>query len=159
MTLSWRVQKTWLEDGGHKSYIFTINFWEWGKSQQVQYIVERKQQTSFRIGKNIVLKKFIDLDLFKWPHFHWIYSRKICQKIDPWIRVNFRGSTFEKGPPPSLRLVAIRGQREDGQPSFSKNWKTTFFSRYSKFILIGNWNCSKTTPVFFFLEYLNKYCT
>ena len=105
MTLSWRVQKTWLEDGGHKSYIFTINFWEWGKSQQVQYIVERKQQTSFRIGKNIVLKKFIDLDLFKWPHFHWIYSRKICQKIDPWIRVNFRGSTFEKGPPPSLRLV------------------------------------------------------
>ena len=104
MTLSWRVQKTWLVDGGHKSYIFTINFWEWGKSQQVQYIVERKQQTSFRIGKNIVLKKFIDLDLFKWPHFHWIYSRKICQKIDPWIRVNFRGSTFEKGPPPSLRL-------------------------------------------------------
>ena len=101
MTLSWRVQKTWLEDGGHKSYIFTINFWEWGKSQQVQYIVERKQQTSFRIGKNIVLKKFIDLDLFKWPHFHWIYSRKICQKIDPWIRVNFRGSTFEKGPPPA----------------------------------------------------------
>ena len=101
MTLSWRVQKTWLVDGGHKSYIFTINFWEWGKSQQVQYIVERKQQTSFRIGKNIVLKKFIDLDLFKWPHFHWIYSRKICQKIDPWIRVNFRGSTFEKGPPPA----------------------------------------------------------
>ena len=106
MTLSWRVQKTWLEDGGHKSYIFTINFWEWGKSQQVQYIVERKQQTSFRIGKNIVLKKFIDLDLFKWPHFHWIYSRKICQKIDPWIRVNFRGSTFEKAPPPGLRLVS-----------------------------------------------------
>ena len=107
MTLSWRVQKTWLEDGGHKSYIFTINFWEWGKSQQVQYIVERKQQTSFRIGKNIVLKKFIDLDLFKWPHFHWIYSRKICQKIDPWIRVNFRGSTFEKGPPPSLGLIQM----------------------------------------------------
>ena len=107
MTLSWRVQKTWLEDGGHKSYIFTINFWEWGKSQQVQYIVERKQQTSFRIGKNIVLKKFIDLDLFKWPHFHWIYLRKICQKIDPWIRVNFRGSTFEKGPPPSLRLIQL----------------------------------------------------
>ena len=33
-----------------------------------------------------------------------------------------------------LHYVLSRGQREDGRPSFSKNWKTPFFSRYSKFL-------------------------
>ena len=43
----------------------------------------------------------------------------------------------------------MRGQREDGRPSFSKNCKTPFFSKNLKFLQMGNWNWSKTTPVFF----------
>ena len=52
----------------------------------------------------------------------------------------------------------IRGLRElDGQTGFQKNCKTPFFSRYSNFLLIGDWNWSKNYPVFFFLKNLNKY--
>ena len=38
-----------------------------------------------------------------------------------------------------------------------KNLKTPFFSRYSKFLLIGNWYWSKTSPKFFLQKNSNKY--
>ena len=38
-----------------------------------------------------------------------------------------------------------------------KNLKTPFFSRYSKFLSMGDWNWSKNAPVFFVLKNLNKY--
>ena len=51
-----------------------------------------------------------------------------------------------------------RGLRKlDGQTGFQKNCKTPFFSRYSNFLLMGDWNWSKNYPVFFFLKNLNKY--
>ena len=53
---------------------------------------------------------------------------------------------------------ARRGLRKlDGQTGFQKNCKTPFFSRYSNFLLMGDWNWSKNYPVFFFLKNLNKY--
>ena len=51
-----------------------------------------------------------------------------------------------------------RGLRKlDGQAGFQKNCKTPIFSRYSNFLLMGDWNWSKNYPVFFFLKNLNKY--
>ena len=51
-----------------------------------------------------------------------------------------------------------RGLRKlDGQTGFPKNYKTPFFSRYSNFLLMGDWNWSKNDPVFFFLKSFNKY--
>ena len=44
-----------------------------------------------------------------------------------------------------------------GLTSKPKNSKTPFFSRFSKFLLMGHWNWSKNAPVFFFLKNLNKY--
>ena len=38
-----------------------------------------------------------------------------------------------------------------------KNLKTLFFSRYSKFLLIGNWYWSKTSPKFFSKKNSNNY--
>ena len=38
-----------------------------------------------------------------------------------------------------------------------KNLKTPFFSRYSKFLLIGNWYWSKTSPKFFSKKNSNNY--
>ena len=38
-----------------------------------------------------------------------------------------------------------------------KNLKTPFFSRYSKFLLIGNWYWSKTSPNFFSKKNSNNY--
>ena len=48
-------------------------------------------------------------------------------------------------------------RKSDGQTGFRKNCKTPFFSRYSNFLLMGDWNWSKRYPVFFFLKNLNKY--
>ena len=38
-----------------------------------------------------------------------------------------------------------------------KNWKTPFFSRYSKFLLMSDWKWSKNALVFSVLKNLNKY--
>ena len=38
-----------------------------------------------------------------------------------------------------------------------KNLKTPFFSRYSKFLPMGNWNRSRTSPKFFSKKNSNKY--
>ena len=50
-----------------------------------------------------------------------------------------------------------RGHREGGPIACSKNFKTPFFKRYSKTLLRGYSNGSRTSPFFFFLKYLNKY--
>ena len=39
----------------------------------------------------------------------------------------------------------------------SKNWKMPFFSRYSKFLSMSDWNWSKNASVFFVIKNLNKY--
>ena len=59
---------------------------------------------------------------------------------------------------PLQHCYSIREHRKwDGQTAGSKNWKTPFFSRYSKFLSMGDWNWSKNAPVFFVLKNLNKY--
>ena len=49
-----------------------------------------------------------------------------------------------------------RGLRYGGPTTESKNLKTPFFCRYSKFLLTIDWKWSKTYPVFFVSKYLNK---
>ena len=44
-----------------------------------------------------------------------------------------------------------------GRKTRSKNFKTPFFSRYSKFLPWGSWYRSKTSPKNFFWKNLNKY--
>ena len=51
-----------------------------------------------------------------------------------------------------------RGHREvPGRSTRSKNFKTQFFWRYLKFLPWGYSNRSRTSPIFFFLRYLNNY--
>ena len=45
----------------------------------------------------------------------------------------------------------------DGLMAEPKNWKTPFFSRYSKFLLMSDWKWSKNALVFSVLKNLNKY--
>ena len=49
------------------------------------------------------------------------------------------------------------GNHKGGPLSFSKIFKTPFFKRYLKFLPSGDSYSSKTSPIFFFLKYLNKY--
>ena len=49
------------------------------------------------------------------------------------------------------------GHREDGHLGSVKNFKTPFFKRYWKFLPWGHSYRSKTSPIFFFSKYLNKY--
>ena len=65
----------------------------------------------------------------------------------------------EQAAHPVIAIGSLRrGLRKlDGQTGFQKNCKTPFFSRYSNFLLMGDWNWSKNYPVFFFLKNLNKY--
>ena len=46
----------------------------------------------------------------------------------------------------------MRGLGYGGLTARSKNFKTPFFSRYAKFILLSERSWSKNTPVFFFLK-------
>ena len=50
-----------------------------------------------------------------------------------------------------------RGHREGGPTARSKKFKTPFFEIYSKILLRGYSNGSRTSPFFFFLKYINKY--
>ena len=45
----------------------------------------------------------------------------------------------------------------DGLMAEPKYWKTPFFSRYSKFLLMSDWKWSKNALVFSVLKNLNKY--
>ena len=59
--------------------------------------------------------------------------------------------------PPKNNKEFICGLRYGGPTTESKNFKTPFFSRYSKFLLMSDWKWFKTYPVFFFSKHLNKY--
>ena len=50
-----------------------------------------------------------------------------------------------------------RGRREDGRLGSAKKSKTPFFKRYFKILSRGYSNGSRTSPIFFFFKYLNKY--
>ena len=51
----------------------------------------------------------------------------------------------------------LRGHREGRRLGLVKNFKTPFFKRYRKFLPSGDSHRSRTSPIFFFLKYLNKY--
>ena len=50
-----------------------------------------------------------------------------------------------------------RGLREGGLTACSENFKMPFFKIYWKILSKGYPNGSRTSPIFFFLKYLNKY--
>ena len=50
-----------------------------------------------------------------------------------------------------------RGRREGGRLGSAKKFKTSFFKRYFKILSRGYSNGSRTSPIFFFFKYLNKY--
>ena len=50
-----------------------------------------------------------------------------------------------------------RGHHEGGRLGSVKNFKTPFFKRYWKFLPWGYSYRCRTSPIFFFLKYLNKY--
>ena len=56
-----------------------------------------------------------------------------------------------------IKYDSIRGRREDGRLGLAKKSKTPFFKRYFKILSRGYSNGSRTSPIFFFLIYLNKY--
>ena len=59
--------------------------------------------------------------------------------------------------PLQLSGTLERGHREGGRLGLVKIFKTPFFKRYLKFFPSGDSFRSRTSPIFFFLKYLNKY--
>ena len=52
---------------------------------------------------------------------------------------------------------SIQGLLQHGHITRFKNFKTPFFWRYLKFLPLGNWYWSRTSPKNFFWKYLKKY--
>ena len=113
----------------HKVQVFSTFPW-----------VDLKKVDLFELENNPSWKKLMS-KLLLWPNPTW--KLKGLQGLDP-------------------KKLEIQLNHEvlnwPGVLTRSKIFKTPFFERYLKFLPMGDWNWSKTSPVFFVLKNLNKYC-
>ena len=58
---------------------------------------------------------------------------------------------------PRIMYLSMDYSISSGYCTRSKNFKTPFFWRYLKFLPLGNWYWSRTSPKKFFWKYLKKY--
>ena len=127
---------------------------EMGSSKQTSCVcigLAHKGNNDSRSHRHYIHSPTILAFMYYWEQFksysfyhNWI---KIKIQMRKWILTgNFVFLPFTHEP---LKLP--------GRKARSKNFKTPFFSRYSKFLSWGSWYRSRTSPKNFFWKYLNKY--